>query len=601
MSDDPVKSVRPGGPVRLAPAPPDEAPGKFHRGTEYPQAIAWFGFQSFWGHMWKLGASLIATEDIDSRDWMRADDPDELSRRIALELGGKPTAGTITEALDRDIWIDFVADTGDDVSVSRSVAETIFRAYEVGSDDGESLFLPRGDILLFGGDTAYPVANELEIHNRVIVPFNRVLRSISDPQPQRVLLGVPGNHDWYAGLDGFGRMFRAPIGTVDRSSALFGIAVDEGAGEKEEIVSHAPVRHLLEWAEALRVGRRVIKRTALPLAGYRPVQNASYFAIRLAPGLDLWGPDRQLHDIDDRQRAYFARERDSDPTRGLLLCLADPPYAFLERYEPGMRVLDALDVDLSADGPLAMTGDVHHYCRLSIGRGTQVTAGGGGAFLHPARIARTGFPKPEAEFPGPRASLRLALSAPWQVARGRAGLMIHAALLLAFLPAHLASKHGHPSSLGAAVTGTLLAVVLAWIGGITRKRTYAVTFLALGGGTLLGLIPYGLGRLGAFAWRQGIQGWWVDAAALTSSVFAGAFVVGLYFMALTVLGVATDGGFGPLAHPGYKHFVRLRIKRDGSEIEGFAIGKVDPLAKDEPAILIDRFSWKNPRNADRDA
>ncbi len=597
MSDEPVKSVRRGGPVRLAPAPPDEAPPSFHRGHEYPKAIAWFGFQSFWGHLWKLGASLIATEDIDSRDWMRADDPDELSRRIALELGGKPSEPTLTEALDRDLWIDFVADTGDDVSVSRAVADTIFRTYEIEGEDGETILLPRGDILLFGGDTAYPVANELEIHNRVIVPFNRVLRSLPDPQPQRVLLGVPGNHDWYAGLDGFGRMFRAPIGTVDRSSALFGVAVDEGAGDKEEIVSHAPVRHFFEWAEALRVGRRVIKRAALPLAGYRAVQNASYFAIRLAPNLDLWGPDRQLHDIDDRQRAFFARER--DPSHGLLLCLADPPYAFLEPYGPGMRVLDALDVDLSADGPLAMTGDVHHYCRMSIGRGTQVIAGGGGAFLHPARIARAGFPQPEAEFPGPRASLRLALSAPWQVARGRAGLMIHAALLVAYLPAHLVSRHGHPSSLGAAVTGVLLAVLLAWLGGISRKRTYAVTALALCGGTLLGLIPYALGRLGAFAWRQGVDGWWVDASLLTASIFAGAFVVGLYFMALTVLAVATDAGFGPLAHPGYKHFVRLRIKRDGSAIEGFAIGRVDPLAKNEPTLLIDRFRWTNPSSTRR--
>ncbi len=580
------------GAVRLAPAPPDEAPLVFHRGRAYPRAIAWFGFRSFWGHLWKLAASVIATEDIDSRDWMRPDDPDELTRRIAIELGGSPVAASLTEALERDLVIDFVADTGDDVSVSRAVASLIFAEYE--APDGTRL--PRGDILLFGGDTAYPVANELEIHNRVIVPWNDVLRRI-EPGPARVLLGVPGNHDWYAGLDGFGRMFRAPLGDVGRTSAMFGKAANAaGEGAPEEIVSHAPIRHFFEWAEAFRVGKRVIKRAALPLIGYRPVLNASYWALRLGPGLDLWGPDRQLYDVDDRQRAYFGALRDEAPGRGLVMCLADPPYAFLEPHAAGMRVLDALDLSLKDDALLAMTGDIHHYCRLSFGAGMQVTAGGGGAFLHPARMSRKGLKQPEAEFPGPRASLRIALLAPAQVARGRAGLMIHAALLLAFFPEHALSRWGHPSAPAAMITGAVLAVLLALIGGGWKKKRRApVAGLALAGGAALGALPYAFGQLAALAWRLGIHGLWVNALALALSVFAGAFVVGLYFMALTILGFASDEGFGPLAHPGYKHFVRLRVKRDGSSVEGFVIGKVDPLAKSSPVVLVDRWEWKNPK------
>ena len=36
----------------------------------------------------------------------------------------------------------------------------------------------RGDILFFGGDTAYPVATAREILNRVVVPWNQVLTSM---------------------------------------------------------------------------------------------------------------------------------------------------------------------------------------------------------------------------------------------------------------------------------------------------------------------------------------------------------------------------------------------------------------------------------------
>jgi hypothetical protein len=284
----PLLSVVPprpaGSPIRPEPVPADGPPPvRFRRGKKYPQAITWFGFRSFWGHLWSLLASAIATEDIDSRDWMRADLPADLLRRMAEHLGGRPDAGSLTEALGRDVWIDFVADTGDDVSVSRAVADMMFDTYEVDDPEapGTDLVLPRGDVLIFGGDTAYPVATELEIHNRVIVPFNHVLRERLDGLP-RALLGIPGNHDWFAGLDGFGRMFRAPLGTVDRASVP-SVVPDGEPLEAKEKVKQTQLQHFFEWVEALRIGKRVEKRAALPLLGYTPVQNASYWALPLAP------------------------------------------------------------------------------------------------------------------------------------------------------------------------------------------------------------------------------------------------------------------------------------------------------------------------------
>lgn len=587
-------------PLRPAPAPPDVAPGAFRRGTAYPRAIAWFGFRSFWGHLWSLAASVIATEDIDSRDWMRADDPDELTRRITVELGGVPKASTLAESLGRDVWIDFVADTGDDVSVSRAVAELIFAEYEVDGEepDGAPVTLPRGDVLLFGGDTAYPVATDVEIHNRVIVPFNQALRDRRDDKP-RVLLGIPGNHDWYAGLDGFGRMFRAPLGDVDRASVVLRREAEANPEVADTELGSTQLQHFFEWVEAFRVGKHVFKRSALPIAGYTPVQSASYWALKVAPDLDLWGPDRQLYDVDDRQRLYFARQRDEASPQGLVLCMADPPYAFLEPYDQGMRILDALDLDLRRDAVLAMTGDVHHYCRIPFGGGMQVTAGGGGAFLQPALISRKGLPAPDAEFPGPKASLALALTAPVQIALGRAGLLVHTALVIAYLPMYLASRGGAgPSALGLGLTGLGLVVALALIGGVRTKRAPAVLGLATVGAALLTAVPAGLALLSPhFVRRFSTAATLAEIVAFGLSVLVGAFVVGAFFMSLTILGVAVDQGFGPLAHPGYKHFVRLRFRRDGSGVDGFAIGKVDPLAPESPVVLVDRFFWKNPAHA----
>ncbi|MFO0585925.1 MAG: hypothetical protein U0441_00225 [Polyangiaceae bacterium] len=589
------------GSVRPAPPPPDgKPPLRFRRGRKYPQAIAWFGFRSFWGHLWSLAAGAIATEDIDSRDWMRPDEPHDLVRQIAASLGARRAdANTLTEALDRDVWIDFVADTGDDVSVSRAVAGFVFGTYTVDDPDapGKDIVLPRGDILLFGGDTAYPVATELEIHNRVIVPWNQVLRRHVDGKP-RVLLGVPGNHDWYGGLDGFGRMFRAPLGTIDRSSVVLGqdpTAQNEAVGKIDQL---GQIRHFFEWVEAVRIGKRVEKRGALPLLGYVPVQNASYWALPLAPSLDMWGPDRQLYAMDTRQRMFFASRRDAKDA-GLVVCMADPPYAFLEPHPAGQDILSALDLSFAEDKLFALTGDIHHYCRLEPAEGSlQVTAGGGGAFLHPARITRDGLMEPKAEMPGPLTSRILAAQIPLQLALGRAGFILHAAMALAYLPMQgIVFKSERPDVPTAAITGAVLWLLLAMVAWVRGPKKWAVMALSFLSAAVLTLVPFGMNQAATAlgpSWPYTTRS--LVLLVYVAMPFAAVFIIGVYLMFLTILGLATDQGFGPLAHPGYKHFVRLRIRKDGRHVDGWVLGKVDPLREKTPLILIDAFRWENPKH-----
>ena len=44
-----------------------------------------------------------------------------------------------------------------------------------------------------------------------------------------------------------------------------------------------------------------------------------------------------------------------------------------------------------------------------------------------------------------------------------------------------------------------------------------------------------------------------------------------------------------LGHPGFKHFVRMRVGGDG-RIDAWVIGKDDTLSDDPPEI-IDAFRW----------
>jgi hypothetical protein len=71
-------------------------------------------------------------------------------------------------------------------------------------------------------------------------------------------------------------------------------------------------------------------------------------------------------------------------------------------------------------------------------------------------------------------------------------------------------------------------------------------------------------------------------------------MIGTYLMLLTVLGIEQHQAFSALAHPGYKHFVRLRFKKDGSGADVWTFGRVDPLASEDTVVLVDHFRWKNP-------
>jgi hypothetical protein len=413
-----------------------------------------------------------------------------------------------------------------------------------------------------------------------------VLRERADGRP-RVLIGIPGNHDWYDGLDGFGRMFRAREGSVDRASMVPDDEVDRGG----------QIGHLIDWVEAFRVGHYVIKRPTLPLIGYTPVQNASYFSLNLAPDLDLWGVDRQLRTVDYGQRNHFLTERNDAPERGLVVMIADPAYAMLEPYHIGQRVLQSLQLDLERDAPLVLTGDTHHYCRQHFGGAVHVIAGGGGAFVHPARIARAGFEPPAAEFPGPRASEALAWQVPFAVAFGRAGLVIHASAALLYSPLLAVFSAGGDPWVATMTIGAIITFVGAVVGGWRKSKPLTIAVMAAVTALVIAFVPWGMMAV-AEALAPGVPLGWHAIAAYAASIVPAAFTFGAYLMALTVTGLEQHQAFSALAHPGYKHFVRLRVRKDGSAIDAWVLGKVDTLDPKAEIVLVDQWTWNNPAHGE---
>jgi hypothetical protein len=594
-------------PAPLEPRREPERSGRFHRGARKPLAIRWFGMTALAGHLRHLLAVAAASNQLDLRDWMRPEDAAGLLDRVSLALGGSASGDSLTERLGREVWIDFVADTGDDHDVSLAVGRMLFAEYALSGDKPRTL--PRGDILIFGGDIAYPASTAYELERRLLRPWNQVLHDKLEVGRRRVVLGIPGNHDWYDALDGFGRFFRrGAFEDVVEPAAESAESAERGGSatrsrDSLSVRAEGNIRrilHLDEFDETLHMVEETAESVfailrqsetrrpgRLILSGYTAVQEASYWAMALAPGLDLWGVDRQLRSTDFRQRVFFAQRREKARPRKFILVSPDPAMTYGEPNEPGVKILEACHFSPDSDNLLYLTGDTHHYERQAMANSTQVIAGGGGAFVHGSRIARNAkAAAPECVYPDRETSLRLIRSMPLRLAAGTAGFLLHGVFaLLAYLEI-LAFRRGPVTGgLTVAAVTIIAAISLSFAVRHRLERPAATWAISILFGLILGLAPLGI----RFALSITLP-WLGDWVVVPGNAFLGPLTVGVFLLVLILTGLEHQQGFAALGHPGFRHFVRLCVHPEG-KVEGFVIGKDDPVGEGAP-VLIDRFVWK---------
>ncbi len=247
------------------------------------------------------------------------------------EQAAHPDTGRDWSAVD-ELWFDFIADTGDGFSSTYTVAWLAAQAQL--TPGNFTTPLPRGELVVLGGDEVYPVGDADAYENRFTRPYEASLPWLRAGNPE--LYAIPGNHDWYDGLTSFFRVF-----------------------------CHN------KW-----------------IGGRRTCQRRSYFAIQLPHRWWLWGTDIQLDTyIDEPQQDYF-RAVDLQPGDKVILCTGIPSW-YEGRESRSYRNLEFVEKTLinkrGAELVLSLSGDKHHYSHY-VGRvdGThKVTAGGGGAFTHP--------------------------------------------------------------------------------------------------------------------------------------------------------------------------------------------------------------------------
>ncbi|KAF7829742.1 uncharacterized protein G2W53_012075 [Senna tora] len=120
-----------------------------------------------------------------------------------------------------DFWFDFMADTGDGGNSSYAIAKLLAQPSIRLREDDTVLTLPRGDLLLIGGDLAYPNPSAFTYERRLFVPFEYALQppswytaeqiAVNKPEvPGGVALKqyngpqcfvIPGNHALHGDID----------------------------------------------------------------------------------------------------------------------------------------------------------------------------------------------------------------------------------------------------------------------------------------------------------------------------------------------------------------------------------------------------------------
>lgn len=449
-----------------------------------------------------------------------------------------------------DLWIDYIADTGSGWNPTYAVAyyaaqPTLDLTTKQPNGDIETEKTVRGEILVFGGDQVYPVADRKSYRERLKEPFQAALRRTDPPHPR--LFAIPGNHDWYDSLVSFTRLFCSR-----------------------------------RW-----------------FAGWKTRQRRSYFALKLPHKWWLIGTDVQLaSDIDVPQVKYFRRvARMMKEGDRLILCTAEPHWIYAGMYkkfdaEINENNLDFLEeIVFKKKISVYISGDIHHYRRHEDKDHVQkITAGGGGAHMFPthgsdvSKLAdgfdlRASFPSEEESkkvtwrnlgflFLNPSFGIVtgiLYLLTAWSVKADIGGFGI--GQTLPALKTSISTAMNNP--------GAIFWILFVWGGFLMFTDTHSKNYRIFAG-TLHGLVHlsciffigwaatyFGVTCLG-FVFKQPKQLLLAGTIILILGGIVGPIVMGLYLLiSLNVFKRHHDEAFSSLRIQDWKNFLRLHLDPAG--------------------------------------
>ena len=463
------------------------------------------------------------------------------------------------EEIRKEIWLDYIGDVGDGwdstYALAYLLAQPGLELTNPRDRNGPRCSTKRGDILVFGGDQVYPTASRAEYQRRLVQPFETALYRTPAPHPH--VYAIPGNHDWYDSLVSFSRLFCQK-----------------------------------RW-----------------FAGWQTNQQRSYFALRLPGRWWLLGTDVQLDsDIDVPQIEYFREvATHMQPGDQVIICTAEPHWVYAKLYgkddanfnENNLAFLEKKIIGDRARVVAFIAGDEHHYRRYESGEHIQkITAGGGGAFLHPthgeaASELDGGFTLQQS-FPPPKISRRLGwANFKFPIINPKFGILTAVFYLLTAWTVMADVGEFGITGIWPAIKETLSTAMvnpgaIFWILALflgflmftdTHSKRYRIIAGSLHGLSHL-LATFFIGWTAAYISVSVLHPWvgpWMmfsfksPGQLIFSLIFIlafgwliGSLIMGAYlFISLNFFGHHANEAFSSLSIPDWKNFLRIRITSNG--------------------------------------
>jgi hypothetical protein len=446
-----------------------------------------------------------------------------------------------------ELWFDYVADLGDGFSATYSVAYLLAQPHL----DLDGRRLPRGQMLVMGGDQVYPTASNAAYEDRCKGPYQAALPE-PPPDGRPTLYAVPGNHDWYDGLTAFLRLFA--------------------------------------------------RRRDATIGGWQTEQSRSYFAVELPGRWWLFGIDEQFGAyLDDPQLAYFERAAARlGPQDKVILAVPAPAWVKATDHPTAYDTIDyfirTVIAPTGAQVRLMLAGDLHHYARYAGADRQLITCGGGGAYLYPTHPLppRIEVPPPDTlarkasptraydiagRYPDAARSRRYGWGIFARLPRRNPGFAaflgaLHTLLMLAMAGVAAPRTDGTEQRLFSVPLAIMLGVVLLGAALFAKPPTAAGKRKARHWllGLVHGLAHVGLAAAGTWVWLQlpmyeWSWPWPVAAAALLYWPVAGLVATELaaaYLLVAGAFGVNVNELFAGQSIEDAKSFVRLHIAADGT-------------------------------------
>jgi len=447
---------------------------------------------------------------------------------------------------DGETWFDYVSDIGDGFDPTYTVAYLLAQPELTVAGAPP---LPRGRVLVMGGDEVYPTPSNQQYEDRLKGPYKAALPVPPRGAPEPSLYALPGNHDWYDGLTAFIRLFA--------------------------------------------------KSGKDSLGGRRNAQSRSYFAIALPQRWWLFAVDTQFGAyIDEPQLSYFRRAAERlGPGDTVIVCPPTPGWVEAEN-DPG--AYDAIDYFVrtiieptGAQIRLMLSGDLHHYARYAGPDRQLVTCGGGGAYLYgthglpkdipvppPESLSRKTSPTKEyhleATYPTRPDSKRYAAGVFFRMPRRNPSFLALTGLVHTLFMLGLVDIINHPVG----VEQHLITVPVALVGLLILGSATAFAMPKVGPrrtehwlfGIAHGIVHIGLGVLGAQAWAHLPFVHWRWPLPLIAafiiylpvSGFVAAEVVALYLLVASTAQVNFNELYAGQSIVDSKSFLRCHIGTDGA-------------------------------------